>query len=269
MNKPNKQYPSAPQTSPLTTPSPMPVYIQDPSIRGASFDQLLNQRGVRFIHHKAIPCMHVESTELQAHAPNCEFCDNSGIIYYESKEIWGVFSGNSVEKTFEAHGVWEMGSAVVTLPTEYPDGVQADFNTYDRLELPDFSVRLWEHKGYEPRTGNKQSLRYPIVNIEYATSITDGVQKLYYNGVDFNIDLEGKIEWVEGKQPFYNENLERGEVIGWVYFAKPVYIVMQSLRELRITQELVNGVKTAKRLPQQILVKRDFLVNSNEKILVK
>lgn len=245
----------------------MPLYLPDPSIKGVSFDQLLNQRGIRFIHHKAIPCMNVESTSFQAHQPDCPFCDDSGIIYYESREIWGVFSGNSIEKTFEAHGVWETGTAVVTLPTEYPDGTQADFNTYDRLEIPDQTVRLWELKGYEPRPDGIQDLRYPVKNIDYASSITDGIQKFYSLDVDFTITPEGGVQWIPGQEPSYNSALERGEVVGWVYYANPVYVVLQSLRELRITQELVNGVKTARRLPQQILVRRDFMVGSGEKIV--
>jgi len=267
MIKPNKTYPTPPATSVTSTGSPMPMYLPDPSIKGVSFDQLLNQRGIRFIHHKAIPCMNVESTTFQAHQPDCPFCDDSGILYYDSKEIWGIFSGNSIEKTFEAHGVWETGTAVVTLPTEYPDTAQADFNTYDKLELPDFTVRLWELKGYEPRPGGLQDLRYPIKNVEYASSITDGVQKFYLLGVDFNITVNGEVEWIPGKEPFYDTANERGEVIGWAYFANPVYVVLQSLRELRITQELIGGVKTARRLPQQILVRRDFMVGSGEKIV--
>jgi hypothetical protein len=243
------------------------MYLPDPSIKGISFDQLINQRGIRFIHHKAIPCMNIASTDFQAHVPDCEFCDDSGIIYYQSNEIVGIFQGNSIEKTFEAHGVWEVGTAVVTFPTEYPDGTQADFNTFDRLEMPDFTVRLWELKGYEPRPQETQDLRYPVQHVEYASSITDGVQKFYYAGVDFNVTPEGGIQWIDGKQPLYDVELERGEVIGWAYFAKPVYVVMQSLRELRVTQELINGVKTARRLPQQILVKRDFMVGSGEKIV--
>jgi hypothetical protein len=271
MDKPNQPYSGVPPTAPTSVQSPMPMWLPDPSIKGVSFDQLLNQRGIRMIHHKAIPCMNVKSTDFQAHRPDCEFCDDSGILYYESKEIWGVFSGNSIEKTFEAHGIWEVGTAVVTLPTEYPDGTQADFNTYDRLEIPDFTVRLWEHKGYEPRPGGIQDLRYPVEKVEYASSITDNVQKFYVEGVDFtltpdNIDSGGSIQWIPGKEPAYNVDLGRGEVIGWSYFAKPIYVVVQSLRELRITQEMVGGIKQARRLPQQILVKRDFMVGSGEKI---
>lgn len=265
MDPPNKQYPSAPATSPTSVNSPMPLYIPDPSIRGVSFDQLLNQRGIRMIHKKAVPCPNVQSLNTNAHQPDCPFCDDSGILYYGENEIWGVFQGNSIEKTFEAHGVWEVGTAVVTMPTTYPDGTQADFNTYDSLEIPDFEVRLWEMKEYEPRTDNKQQLRYPITKMEYATSISNGVQRFYQVGVDFNI-VDGDIQWIPGQEPFYDANRDVGETITYSYFAKPVYIVLQSLRELRITQEMVNGVKQAKRLPQQILVRRDFMVGAAEKL---
>lgn len=267
MDRPNTQFPNPPATSITSTASPMPLYLPDPSIKGASFDQLLGQRGVRFVHHKAIPCMNIKSTDFQAHEPDCDFCDDSGLIYYESREIWGVFSGNSIEKTFEAHGIWETGSAVVTLPTVYPDGTQADFNTFDRLVMPDYTVRLWELKGYEPRPGNLQELRYPIEKVEYAATIVDGVQTFYAEGVDFIITADGMIEWISGRQPEYNAQLERGAVVGWAYFAKPVYVVLQSLRELRVTQELINGVKTSIRLPMQVLVRRDFMVGSGEKIV--
>jgi hypothetical protein len=203
------------------------------------------------------------------HAPDCEFCDNSGIIYYGEKEIWGVFTGNSIEKTFEAHGVWEAGTAVITLPTEYPDGEQADFNTYDRLIIPDFTVRLYEMKEYEPRPGNAQELRYPATKVEFASSIQSNVQKFYQQGVDFQLTADGNIEWLPGKEPSYDNVNERGTPIVWSYFANPQYIVIQSLRELRITQELVNNQKVAKRLPQEVLVKRDFFVSENEKITTK
>jgi len=266
MDPPNQIYPP-PAQSITSTPSPMPLYLPDPSIKGISFDQLLNQRGIRFFHQKALPCPNILTVDTNAHQPDCKFCDDSGIIYYDNKECWGIFQGNSIEKTFEAHGIWEIGTAVVTFPTEYPDGSgQADFNTYDRLTMPDFEVRLWELKEYEPRPDG-QELRYPIRKVEYASSIINNVQKFYYPGVDFNVTPDGKIQWIYGKEPSYDADEEKGEVIAWSYFANPVYVVVQSLRELRITQELVNGQKVSKRLPQQILVKRDFMFGAGEKLL--
>lgn len=266
MDKPSQVYPP-PAQAVTSTPSMMPLYLPDPSIKGISFDQLLSQRGIRFVHRKAVPCPNILTVDSNAHAPDCQFCDDSGIIYYDNKEIWGIFQGNSIEKTFEAHGVWEVGTAVVTLPTEYADASgQADFNTYDKLTIPDFTVRMWEMKEYEPREGGKQRLRYPIKKVEFASSIRNGVQRFFEPGVDFNIDSDGNIEWVPGKEPHYDSSTEHGEVIIWSFFANPVYVVVQSLRELRITQELVGGQKVAKRLPQQVLVKRDFMIGPGEKL---
>lgn len=260
-DKPTEIYPK----SPTSTPSPMPLVIPDPSIFGASFDQLLSNRGIRMLHAKAAPCPNIQTVDDNAHQPNCQFCDNNGFLHYDEKEIWATFGGNSIQKTFEAHGVWEMGMATVTAPTEYPDGTEADFNTYDRLRIPDFTVRMWELKEYEPRSGRTQELRYPIQKVDYACSIVDGIQKFYRQGVDFNI-TDGNIVWVAGKTPEYNSDTEHGEPITWAFYAEPVYYVVQTLRELRITQELHAGNKVAKRLPQSILVKRDFLPGKSETI---
>jgi hypothetical protein len=264
-DKPSQVYPTKTfnSTHP-TVPSPIP----DPSILGVAFDQLLSQRGVRLIHSKAIPCPNVATVDDDAHNPVCGFCDNNGFIYYDQREIWGTFGSNSLQKTFEAHGVWEVASATVTVPTEYPDGVEADFNTFDKLIVPDFTVRLWEMKEYEPRPGNVQELRYPVQKVDYATSIVGNVQKFYVRDTDFTVSPEGHIVWVHGRTPQYSASTGRGEAISWSYYATPVYIVVQTLRELRITQELnAAGQKVARRLPQSILVKRDFFPKKPESLV--
>lgn len=265
MDKPSKIYPNTKTVN--STPSPMPPLIPDPSILGQSFDQLLNQRGVRMIHSKVIPCPNMTAVDNSSHAPDCNLCNNDGFIYYSEKEIWGTFGSNSLQKTFEAHGVWELATATVTVPTEYPDGTEADFNTFDRLTVPDFTVRLWELKEYEPRPGNVQDLRYPVQKVDVAMSVINGATRTYLVNEDFTINAEGQIVWVDGKEPYYDEQTKRGEPISWSYYATPVYIVVQTLRELRITQELSNLGKVARRLPQSILVKRDFFPKKAESLL--
>lgn len=264
-DKPNRVYPSYP----TNTPSGMPMYTPDTSIAGHSFDDMLKNRGVRFIHQKATPCPNILTVDSNAHQPNCPFCDNNGFIHYDAKEIWGIFSGNSIQKTFEAHGVWEIGSAVITLPTEYPDGTEADFNAFDKLTIPDFTSRLWELKEYEPRPNNVQDLRYPVEKVDRASSIINNgtVEKIYLTGVDFNINAQGEIVWIDGRQPAFDPRTGHGEVLTWSFYSNPVYLVTQTLRELRITQELVNGQKVARRLPQQVLVRRDFLPSAGETIV--
>lgn len=266
MDKPNAPYPSV-STS---VQSPMPFQIPDPSIRGDSWDQLLRERGIRFIHKRATPCPNMTALDDNNHDPECPYCDNAGMLYYDEREIIGAFQSNSLEKTFEQHGIWETGSAVVSMPSVYEDGTPADFNTFDQLLIPDFEIRLWQLFEYEPRPQNKQRLRYPVKKIEYMASIRGGVLKPYQVDVDFTITADGDIQWIAGREPYYNSATNMGEILTLAYFANPVYVVLQPLRELRVSQEMnAGGAKQARRLPQQILVRRDYFVNPNEKIVNK
>jgi hypothetical protein len=234
----------------------MPAYIPDVSIRGESWDQLAENRGIRFTHRIAAPCPNMKRLVDNNHDPLCPFCDGSQILYVQDKEIFGTFSSNTLEKMFEVQGVWEIGTAVVTFPTEYPDGTQADFNVFDKLVCPDFQIRLSDLKEYNG--SGSTSTKYPIINVCDMTSVVAGVLTKHVQGVDFNI-VDGNIVWVVGKEPAYDDLEEMGSVLSITYSANPVYNVLQTMHEIRATQQMVNGQKIAKRLPQQVLVKRDFL----------
>ena len=254
LDKPSNTYPK----STGSFQSMMPIILPDPSIKGAVFDELLNNRGIRFIHKIAAPCPNMTSLSDNNHNPDCTFCDQSQILYVEEREIIGVLSSNTLEKLFEIQGVWDVGSAVITFPVEYADGVQADFNVFDQLLCPDFQIRLSELKEYDGDNNLITETKYPIQKLVNITSTYGNVLKNYIEGIDFNI-VDGIINWIAGQEPSYNDIEEIGEVMSVTYTANPAYNVIQTLHELRVTQELVNGVKTAKRLPQQVLVRRDFL----------
>ena len=252
LDKPDKEYTNTSQTF----PSPMPTFIPDVSIRGEAWDQLAENRGIRFLHKIAAPCPNMKSLVDNNHQPECPFCDGSQILFVKETEIFGTFTNNQLEKMFEVQGVWEIGTAVITFPTQYPDGTQADFNVFDQLECPDFQIRLSDLKEYDGSgsTGTK----YPIISVCDLTSVTDGALKKHIEGVDFNI-VGGNISWIAGKEPSFDDIEELGEVLSITYSANPVYNVLQTLHEIRATQQVVNGQKIARRLPQQVLVKRDFL----------
>lgn len=262
LDKPNQQYPKTAKSYPAM----MPNMIPDISVRGESWDQIVQNRGIRFIHKMAAPCPNIRSLHDNNHDPECPFCDNSQIIYIQEKEIFGVFTNNSLEKLFEVQGVWEIGTAVITFPTEYPDGDQADFNTFDKLICPDFQIRLTDLKEYDVNSSNMTSLKYPVIRVFDISSIVDGELKKYIQDVDFTI-VDGNIKWESGRAPAYNNIEEMGEVLSITYSANPVYNVMQNMHEIRATQQMVNGQKIAKRLPQHVMVKRDFLFKPDGKEL--
>ena len=259
--KPNQNYP----LGELSTRTHMPNFIPDPSIQGVNFDQLLNQRGIRFLHRRFAPCPNLTRVENNNHDPNCTVCDGNGGVYYCEQEIWGVFHSNSLQKNFEAQGMWEIGTAVITFPVEYGDGSIAEFQTYDRLEIPDFPVRMWQRVNYELSIGGTTKLRYPIDTIDIVFSVRNGVKFDFVQGVDYDIE-NGDIKWIAGRQPLYDNVKECGEALSVVYHANPVYTVLQHMRELRVSQEyqVGTGTKIARKLPQQVLVRKQFLVKDNE-----
>lgn len=254
--KPDQVYPRPP----LASNSMMPLQIQDPSIRGLSHDQLLNNRGIRFIHSRMLPCPNIRKLQDNDHDPLCPVCNGNGMISYCDKEIYGVFVSNSLDKNFEQQGIWDIGSAVVTFPAYYDTGEVAEFLTFDQLAIPDFPVRLWEQVEYNPNIDNGITrAQYPIQTIDAVISVQNNIRVDFVLGTDFNI-VNGNIEWINA--PSYDVASGRGEVFSIAYHSTPIYQVLHPMRELRITQELVRGQKIATRLPQQILVKKKFLVQS-------
>jgi len=261
MDKPNQKIPLSINSTPVF----MPLNIPDPSIKGDSWDQLLENRGIRFKHYKAVPCCNMVSLETNGHRAGCPFCDNNGMLYYGGKIITAHFSSNSLQKMYEYQGVFEAGSAMLTIPTHYDDGTECDVNMFDKLEVLDFETRVWELLEYKPTIDGKQVLRYPIIDIEYMSAVREGSLVLYTKGTNFTISTEGYIKWITGKTPTYDKEIEVGLVLSISYICKPVYIVLQIMRELRVTNEMLpDGTKVARRLPQQVLAKKDFYLNAEK-----
>jgi hypothetical protein len=158
-----------------------------------------------------------------------------------------------------------MGTVMVTVPTHYPDGTEADFSMFDRMEVVDFEVRLWELKQYEPTPSGVQKLRYPIVKTSRVEAVTTSARKEFIEGVDFNI-VGGGISWISGREPEYDAYNGIGQVYSVNYYCKPIYVVLNPLRELRITQEQKGASRQVERLPQQLVLRRDFYVNGPDKL---
>ena len=79
LDKPNQPY----TNTPASYPSVMPNMIPDISIRGESWDQLVQNRGIRFIHKMAAPCPNMRRLNDNSHEPECPFCDGSQILYIQ------------------------------------------------------------------------------------------------------------------------------------------------------------------------------------------
>jgi hypothetical protein len=255
IKNPDVVYPQAQGASFQYTPIDLP----DPTMREDLFEQLLANRGIRFLHKKATPCPNMKTLNSNQHDPNCKLCDHDNFIYYQEKEFWGTFIGNSMQKTFEYQGSFDIGATLLTAPTQYPDGLEADFNTMDKLVMLDFEIRLWEMFEWKNPEDNTIFLRYPVTCVEFMCMAAGSENMITFeDGVDFDI-VGGALVFKKFDDLSWDDELRVGSVISVSYFANPVYIVLHPLRELRVTQELVEGQKVTRRFPQQLVVKRDHM----------
>jgi hypothetical protein len=258
IKNPNVEYPASSRSSgPF-----MPNILPDPSMDENVFEQLLQNRGVRFLHKKAMPCPNMKTLSSNQHSPNCTLCDHDNFVYYQEKEVWGTFIGNVIQKIYEYQGTFDIGATMLTMPTKYPDDEEADFNTMDKLVMLDFEVRLWELFEWKSPENGRVYLRYPATGVEYmALAQDDSTLVTFEDGTDFNI-VDGAIVFNSTGMAKLNWDSENrvGSVVSISYFANPVYTVLHPLRELRVTQQLDQyGKKVTKRYPQQLVIKRDFM----------
>ena len=239
------------------TPNDLP----DPQLDPKAFEELIKNRGLRWQHFKATQCPNIPDLETNQHDPNCQICEN-GMLFYGGDEVHGIFQQNKLERMYEIQGVWDIGEAVVTF-SAYADaedgtpgrGEAIDLQNFDKLVCLDYEFRWQELIEHSPLGVDR--LRYPALQVEFLSTKS----KQYYPDVDFIIDDDGMIKWITQNQPNYDQRNSRGEVFTIAYTARPVFYVVNLIHEIRATkaQDFVTKEITAVRLPQQVLIRRDYL----------
>jgi hypothetical protein len=257
MPRPTRTFPSPGQIH-SGTRKPLP----EPQFDGASFDEFIRSKGLRWRHLQSSFCPNISDLESHVHDPNCRICDN-GYIFYGQDEIFGIMEQNKLERFWEIQGLWDAGAAVATFISyldgpngEQSQGKMVDFMVGDKLVCLDYTFRWTELVENSP-TGIDR-LRYPAITVEFLRD----AWTIYCRGVDFEITPDGMISWLStGKRPAYQTARSRGGIYTIVYTAHPVFFVEQIIHEIRATkgEDRVTGNVQAIRLPQQLLIRRDFM----------
>jgi hypothetical protein len=259
--RPNHAFPNAPGLIRPPTPRPLP----DPQFDPEGFDELVRNRGIRWLHHKAAYCPNVLDLEVQEHDPSCRDCEN-GYLFFETncgQPIMGVFQQNKLERLYEINGLWETGDAVVTF-TSFADGPKGEvsegpmnsFKVGDKLTCLDYTFDWQERVEHSPSGTDR--LKYPAVDVEFVAD----VERRYMRGTDFELTPEGHVQWLPaGKRPKLDNVRNKGGIFTIVYSANPVFYVMQILHEIRATKGVSRktGNLETIRLPQQLLIRRDYM----------
>lgn len=224
------------------------------------FNELLRTHGVRIHHEKAVPCSNYKGKfESGNHPVDCPFCDN-GFQHYDGGEFTAYFSSNTLNRIIAAHGFLDPGTAMMTFPSKKENGDIVYIRYFDKITLLDFEDRFEEV--IQRRDGDTDILRYHALKVDYLVC----KDKEYVEQVDFNIDDNGNIKWISSNRPDRNAAPSYGGIYSISYLYRPVYRIVNILHEGRFTNIARKlPAITPIRLPQQAIIKKDFLLSREDK----
>jgi len=218
------------------------------------FEKLIRSKGIRMVHQKPIPCPNQHTLNGGDHDPNCTLCYN-GFVYYGQKEFIGALTGNSLNKQFGMNGTFDMDQATIVVPAKDENGNEMDFQYFDQILIPDFTVRVYQ-RVQASQTGVDR-LHFPATSVDMVMG-SDGT--IYKVGVDCVINDRGMLEWISPNRPGYNLLTDSGEIYSVNYYTKPTLTIVGMPHQLRVTQTKDKDGKTIQnRFPQLIVVRKDFV----------
>jgi len=225
------------------------------------FNALIASQGVRISVEKSMLCPNIVGRlETGEHNINCEICDN-GFVYYDKNEIWAVHQQNQLREYFRINGLWEANTTMLSTPTKLDDNVtELLIHRFDRIVLLDFTVRISERLEREDASPTDK-LKYKALLIErVSTKLNDTTEKVFVQDTDYQLEPDnGDIEWIGANKP-----ADFG-VYTVSYHYNPVYLVEALLHEGRYSLDTFKkAYKEPARLPQMILLKRDYLFDKRD-----
>lgn len=194
-----------------------------------AFDNLVHARGVKLVHHRAIPCpvgLQDEHDISRTH-PDHSGCSN-GFIYKPIGRVTTIFTSNASDAKKLGEGFIDGSTVAATFPRFYDsdETKRVMVRPFDRLYLEeeDLVVAIWD-KIHRRNDGLADRVEFPIVHVEH---LVDSTLAWWKEGAHFDI-AQGNIVWREGQGP------APGTVYTAWYTYRPWWYVDRLVHEIRIT----------------------------------
>jgi len=230
-----------------------------------AFDAMIRSQGVLLEHFVAMRCpvgMVDIDDNRRPHADHAG-CSN-GFLYKYFGDITVFFQGNSKQQRLEDYGYTNGASAFATFPRNYDaagDCCGGDKTFYvapfDRFYLKEkkLIVPTWQTLICSG-TGTERTA-FPIARV---VRLVDWRGVEYTLGTDYNININGQIEWVPGKAPVPDTGGSNKAVISVRYLYRPFWYVARMQHEIRVSQsDEETGTRELIRNPQQCVLNREYL----------
>lgn len=257
----------------LSTLPKNPVELEQISFNLDKQDQFINSHGICFIHYRAIPSpIGLKDRGDYRRSDSLDTLSENGFIYKKNGEFKGVVLGNSKHKQPVEGGLYDYSEARLTLPRFYlEDGDEAQGERIhlvqgDRLYLKNVSkeekdVVNYQRVEYSPN--GSDFLQFPATKVEF---IMDSQGEEYKEGVHFNIDKNGNIQWIKNKKnPGVDPDTGKGRIYSIRYRYEAHWYVSAIMNELRIGNVTTGNERKESRMGYHVKIQREYVYHSRNK----
>lgn len=227
----------------------------------AAFDNLVHIRGVKFVHHRAIPCPVGLTDENDIHRTHADHSGcNNGFIYKPIGRVTAVFTSNATDPKKVDQGMFDGSTVVITFPRFYdePADKRVMVRPIDRLYLEeeDLLVAIWD-KTHRRNDNLPDRVEFPIVKVEH---LVDANAAWWTQDVDFDI-IAGNIVWRAGRGP------TPGTVFSVWYQYRPYWYIDRLIHEVRVSPvpDYMDGNLVAmERLAYGAMCQREYVYRNQQ-----
>lgn len=217
------------------------------NIDANAFDNLILAQGVRIRIFRSVMCPNIKDIATGDHEIDCALCLGSQFLDRSPLETRAVIQSVQSQTEHLIEGLYDGNTISITLPA----GVEAQYFTM--IELMDFT-ELYNQR-VSRQHGQTDIMKYPAIHVNL---MIDKHGREYFQGSDFDLDLNGNVCWRTNKGPL-------PETIYSIHYETKVrYRTIRSMHTNRFGTITKGNVDIEAKLPEMWLASRVFLVDRRD-----
>lgn len=242
----------------------LPDIIPDIKFNLDAQEQFAKDKGVVFEHYAAIPSTVGQKDRGDLRRPDTlDTLAENGYIYKKIGEFVGTIIGNGKKNDHAEGGIMDNSTARLVLPKYYNEdcaaaGKEIALLPGDRIYAKAIELKVPNYQKAEYRPLQSDYLQFPAKEVIF---LRDSNNIEYTQGVHFNINDQGNIDWVEGKaNPGIDPETGKGRLYGVRYMYVAFWYIQQLINEIRITN--TSDSSAPARLPYHAVIQREYVYHN-------
>lgn len=232
-------------------------------------DQFITSHGVTFLHYRAMPSpIGLKDRGGYRRSETLDTISSNGMVYKRCGAFTAVMLGNSKSHTQVDGGIFDNSTSRITLPRFYDtsdEGLELGNKEIrlcvgDRIYIKDMEVDVTTYQRVEYNPNGVDLLQYPAICVEF---LMDSLGTEYKQGVHFNIDSKGNIDWIDGKG---NPGIDSDTGLGRVYSIRYRYcahwVIASLINEVRVGNITDGDIRKPARMPYHAVIQREYVYHN-------